>query len=86
MNLHQLQVVRVRFPGDLLSGVGFRILNEHNVTSTVVEPAKQNQFVEQGRLSLCDDRRDKRERIMLPDILVPVRLESRRNLIFRLAK
>src|SRR6516164_1390910 len=46
MDLEQLQIVSTRFPGDLLDGIRFCILNEDDIFSVIIEPTEQNQLIE----------------------------------------
>src|ERR1700736_4224325 len=86
MDLDQLQIVWIRFFGDFLNGVGFGILNKYDVLAAVVEPAEHYQLIKEGWLNLRRNRRNKRERIALPYLLIAIGLEACWNIIVRLAE
>src|SRR5206468_7589686 len=67
--------------GNLLNFVVFRVLDEHDVFPAVIEPTDEDQFIKRRCPYLRRGRRNERKRISLPDFLIAIRFETRRNLV-----
>ena len=79
MDLYQFQIVWIGIIRYFLNFAGIRVLDKHDVFPGIVQPTDEDQFIERRCPHRGNGRGHQRERISLPDSLIAIRFETRRN-------